>query len=107
MVDVVNNSVNSYNNMKVQKPQVGILTPSGSSTKKPLYSDAEAGKRFKELNKQMVLADQKEEYNNKKKTYGGIILSIGVVVAGTLLLQKKVLAKIKDIKLPKVFKRKI
>lgn len=107
MVDVVNNSVNSYGNMKVQKPQVGIINPPGTHSRRGLYSDAEASQKFKEINRELSMADQKIEYNDKKKVYSGIFLSIGIVAAGLVLMQKSVIAKIKNIKIPNLFKRKI
>lgn len=101
MVDVVN-SVN--NNMTVNKPHIGVLTPPGTQAKMSnIYSDVDATRRYKEITKDLAYADRKVEYGTKKKTWIGVLTCSGIVAAAVILMQKNVFAKIKNFNIKNIF----
>ena len=102
MVDLVN-SVN--NNMTVQKPRIGVITPPDRHSKAGFYNDAEASQRFKDITRELSNADRKVEYHDKNKTWKGILVCTGIVAAGLILMQKNVFAKIKNSNFKDIFKR--
>lgn len=103
MVDLIN----SVNNMQVAKPRVGVIKPPDSSTRANLYNDAEASKKFKELNRELSNADRKVDYSDKKKTYKGILISAGIVIAGLILMPRGLIARIKNLSIKDVIAGKL
>lgn len=85
----VNNQVN--NAMKNPELNVGVIVPPNKHYKPVLYSDSEAGRQFKQMDRDIYMNQKKYSFEDTKKapkliTWGAVIAALSA--AGLLIFSK-------------------
>ena len=95
MVDAINKSNNGNNPMKLPKLEVGVVSAPQNTIKPNLYTDTEATRKLKKLNKVINEKKKNDTFEKRQTTPTGVFVVLGAIVAAVALYKLKAASAIK------------